>query len=49
MADIVLGLASARSPMVNFPPDQWQVLGEADQANTRLRRADGHVVTSQEL
>ena len=49
MADIVLGLASARSPMVNFPPDQWQVLGEADQANTRLRRADGHVVTYQEL
>ena len=49
MADIVLGLASARSPMVNFPPDQWQVLGEADQANTSLRRADGHVVTYQEL
>ena len=49
MADIVLGLASARSPMVNFPPERWQALGKADQANTRLRGADGHVVTYQEL
>ena len=49
MADIVLGLASARSPMVNFPSERWQALGEADQTNTRLLRADGHVVTYQEL
>ncbi len=49
MADIVLGLASARSPMVNFPPERWAALGENDKANTRLRRGDGQLVSYDEL
>ncbi len=49
MADIVLGLASARSPMVNLPPERWHTLGENDKASTRLRRGNGQAVTYQEL
>ena len=41
MADIVLGLASARSPMVNFPPERWAALGENDKTRTGMRRGDG--------
>jgi 3-O-methylgallate 3,4-dioxygenase len=49
MADIVLGLASARSPMVNLPPERWHTQGENDKASTRLRRGNGQAVTYQEL
>ena len=49
MADIVLGLASARSPMVNFPPERWSALGENDKASTRLRRGDGQLVSYDKL
>ena len=49
MADIVLGLASARSPMVNLPPERWTALGENDKARTGMRRGDGQLVTYDEL
>ena len=49
MADIVLGLASARSPMVNFPPERWAALGENDKTRTGMRRGDGQLVSYDEL
>ena len=49
MAEIVLGIASSRSPMTSIPPTSWPLMGERDQRSTRLRRGNGKDVTYQEL
>lgn len=49
MAEIVLGLASSRSPMVSIPSERWPLMGERDQRSTRLRRGTGQPVSYEEL
>ena len=48
MAEIVLGVASSRSPMIHVPVDLWGAIGEADSKRSFLDAA-GNTVTFAEL
>ena len=45
MAEIVLGVAASRSPMLKAPPELWSQLGERDQRSSRLKDRHGNPVT----
>ena len=49
MADIVLGIATSRSPMTSIPPEMWPVLGERDQRSTRIKDRYGVPTNYDEL
>jgi hypothetical protein len=49
MAEIVLGIGSARSPLTSLPPEHWATLGEKDKRSTVLFELDGSPVTYEAL
>ncbi len=48
MAKIVLGLASAHSPMLSLKPDMWPLFAERDKGNSMLTAVPGGEVVSYE-
>jgi 3-O-methylgallate 3,4-dioxygenase len=48
MAQVVLGMAASRSPMVSAPPELWPLLGERDQRR-RIKDRDGNPLTYETL
>ncbi|MDE2801664.1 MAG: hypothetical protein OXK21_02125 [Chloroflexota bacterium] len=49
MADIVLGVATSRSPMTSLPPEMWPELGERDKLSTRIKDRYGVPTNYEEL
>ena len=50
MAKIVLGLASAHSPMLSLPADMWPLFAERDKGNTMLTAIpSGNVISYEYL
>lgn len=49
MAQIVLGLATAHSPLLTLEGEEWHHRAAADRANTQLNLSDGRFVTYEEL
>ncbi|HEX3244295.1 MAG TPA: hypothetical protein VHX16_02715, partial [Chloroflexota bacterium] len=49
MADIVLGIGSARSPLTSLPPDRWAELAERDKYSVVLFELDGSPVSYETL
>ena len=48
MAEIVLGLATAHSPMLSLPADMWSLFEERDKGNSMLTAVPGGEVLSYE-
>lgn len=49
MAELVLGLAASRSPMLSIPPALWDALGDRDRTRPFLLDAQGDPITYDEL
>lgn len=49
MAKIVLGIATAHTPLLALTGEEWKHRAAADHANTRLNLSDGRFVTYEEL
>lgn len=49
MADIVLGIATSRSPMTAVPAEMWPALGERDKRSTRIKDRHGVPTNYEEL
>ncbi|NQV57632.1 MAG: protocatechuate 3,4-dioxygenase [Rhodospirillales bacterium] len=48
MAEIILGVGSSHGPLLNLPPEEWEVRANFDRAQTELAYRDG-TYTFQEL
>ncbi len=49
MADVVLAIATSRSPMTSLPPEMWPALGERDKRSTRIKDRYGNPTNYEEL
>ncbi|MFN0070762.1 MAG: hypothetical protein ACKVVP_04630 [Chloroflexota bacterium] len=49
MAEIVLGIGSARSPLTSLSPEHWQALGERDRKSQVLFNLDGSQTSYDDL
>lgn len=49
MAEVVLGIATSRSPMTSVPAEYWPTLGERDMRSTRIKDRYGVPTTYGEL
>ena len=41
MAEIILGVGSSHGPLLNLPPEQWEVRAKFDRAQSELAYRDG--------